>query len=337
MSIMSIVLTELIGKAVLYLLVPSIRSLHRIRAKALSITPRPNLSPNHQRVPTDMPLLDRIRHSFKARVKRKRQALNERNIFGDGEEPSAEGVQERTPSPFENARLFEVRTSEYLSPYPYDVNDDVDDDGDSEESCFTDLLSENFIVRCVSDSISPGCSTALSPRLQSWSHRIQQENTLSDQCVSDSQRSNDHIRLDSHGHTSAEDLEIFGSPRERVKAKKSYPSSSSRMRDLIGSQIGEDVEQSTPSSRPRNLYFEDNFAANNSTRTYSLKPLLKSQETQMPHRQQKPKRMMVPKPRYLPSENSHRQVGFYNGVFFNHASKNLHFKDNVRDSAIKGI
>ncbi|TGO20910.1 hypothetical protein BPAE_0257g00150 [Botrytis paeoniae] len=288
-----------------------------------------------------MSLLDRIRHSFKAQVKRRRQGLNESNIFGDGA-PSTGGVQERTSIPFETARLFETRKSECLGPHPYetldDVNDDVDNDGDSEESCCTDFSSEKSVVRFVSDRISPGCSTALSPRLRSWSHRIQQETNFSGQCASDSQRSNDHIRLNSDSYTSAEDLEIFGSPLERSKAKESYPSSISRMRkDQIGSRMRKDVEQSTPSSRPRNLHSEDDFAANKSTRAYTLQPLLKLQEAQMPHRQQKPQHMMIPKPLYLPSENPHRQVGVYEGVLFNHASTNLNFKDNVRDSAIREI
>lgn len=287
-----------------------------------------------------MPLSDSIKRSFKARVKRRRQGLNESNIFGDGA-PSTGGVQERTPSSSENARPFEACTSEYLSPYPSetldDVNDDIDNDGNSEESCFTDLSSENSIARSVSNSTSPGYSTALSPRPRSWSHRIQQETTVSDQFVNDSQRSHDHIRLDSDSNIPAEDLEIFGSALERVKAKEAYPSSSSSMRDPISPQMGEDVKQSTSSSRPRNLHSEDHFAANNSTGMDTLQPLFTSQETQMPHRQQNPERMMVPKPRCLPSEHPHRQIGFYNGLFFDHTSKNLNFKEDVRDSTIKEI
>ncbi|KAF5867659.1 uncharacterized protein Bfra_010634 [Botrytis fragariae] len=287
-----------------------------------------------------MHLLDRIQHSFKDRVKQRRQSLNESKIFGDGA-PSTGGVQERTPSFFGTVRLFEAHASENLRPYPYetldDVNDDVDDDGDSVESGFTNFLSENSEVRFVSDSISPGFSTALSPRLRSLSHRIQQETTFGDQCVSDSQRNDDHIRLDSDSRTSAEDLEIFGSPLERIKAGSSYPSSGWGIQDQIDLQMREDVEQSTPSSRPRNLHSKDKFVAVNSTRTDNLHLLFKLQEVQMPHRHRKSKRMMIPKSWCLPSENPHRQVGFYNGIFFNHASKNLHFKDNVRDSAIKGI
>lgn len=287
-----------------------------------------------------MPLLDRLRHSFKTRVKRRRQGLNERNIFEDGE-PSADGVQERTLASCQNARPFEPRTSEYLSPHPHetsdDVNDDVDNDGNSKESYFADLSSENPTVHFVSNSMSPGCSTALSPRPRSRIHRVQQETTVSDRCVSDSQRSNDHISLDSDSQTSAEDLEIFGYPLERVKAKEPYPRSSSRMRDPIGPQIGEDVEQSNPSSRPSDLRSEDDSAADNSTRMDTPQPLLELQEAQMPHRQQNRQRVTVPKPQDLPSENSHRQVGVYEGVFFNHASTDLNLKENVRDSVIRGI
>ncbi|KAF7951854.1 hypothetical protein EAE96_007152 [Botrytis aclada] len=284
-----------------------------------------------------MPLVDRLRTSFKARVGHKRRGLNESNIFENGE-PSAGGVEKGTPASFEHSRLFEASTSEHLSPYPYepadDINDDVDDDGDSEESCSTDLSSENSTVRFISNSKAPGCSTALSPRLRSRGCHVQQENTLKDQSVSDSQQINDHIRLNSDSHTSAEDSEIFGSPLKRVKANIPYPSSSSIMRDQIGPQMGEDVEQPTPSSRPSNQHSEDNSAANNSTRMDTLQPILTSKEIQMPRRQQKSECMMVPEPRYLSSENPHRHVGLYDGVLFNHASANLIFRDNVRDSAI---
>ncbi|TGO11496.1 hypothetical protein BTUL_0108g00120 [Botrytis tulipae] len=287
-----------------------------------------------------MPLLDRLRHSFKARVKRRRQGLNERNIFEDGE-PSADGVQERTLASCENARPFEARTSGYISPYPYetsdDVNDDVDSDDNSEEGCFTDFSSEDSIVRFVSNSASPGCSTALSPRPRPRSHGIQQGTTVSDQCVSDSEQINDHVRLDGDSRTLTEDLEVFGYPLERVKARSSCPSLGWKMQDQIGLQMREDVKQSTPSSEPRNLHSEENFDANTSTRMDILQPLLKLQEAQMPHRQQNHQRMMVPKPRYIPSEHPHRHIGFCNGVFFNNVSKNLHFKEDVRDSDIKGI
>ncbi|KAF7950657.1 uncharacterized protein EAE97_002209 [Botrytis byssoidea] len=290
-----------------------------------------------------MPLLDRLRHSFKARVKRRRQGLNESKIFGDGETSTGE-VQERTRASCENARPSEARTSEYLSPYPYETLDDVNDDVDnvdnvdnSEEGCFTDFSSENSIVRFVSNSTSPGCSTALSPRPRPRSHGIQQKTTVSDQCVSDSKQSNDHVRLDGDSHTSAEDLEIFGYPLERVKARSSCPSIGWKTQDQIDLRMREGVEQSTPSSEPRNIHSEDNFAANTSTSMDILQPLLKLQEAQMPRRQRNHQRMMVSKPRYIPSEHLHRQIGYYNGVFFNSVSKNLQFKDNVGESDIKGF
>ncbi|TGO53266.1 hypothetical protein BOTNAR_0300g00130 [Botryotinia narcissicola] len=258
-----------------------------------------------------MPLLDRLRHSLKARVKRRCQGLNESNIFGDGKTSTGE-VQERTRASCENARPSEARTPECLSPYPYetldDVNDDVDNDDNSEEGCFTDFSSENSI-----------------------------ETTVSDQCVSDSKQINDHVRLDGDSRTSAKDLEVFGYPLERVKARNSCSSLGWKMQDQVGLQMREDVEKSTPSSGPRNLHSEENFDANTSMRMDIFQPLLKLQEAQIPHRQQNHQRLMVPRPRYIPSENPHRQIGFYNGVFFNSVSKNLDFKDNVEESDIKGI
>ncbi|TGO33910.1 hypothetical protein BHYA_0222g00200 [Botrytis hyacinthi] len=153
-----------------------------------------------------MPLLDRLRHSFKARVKRRRQGLNERNIFKDGE-PSADGVQEGTLASCGNSRPFEARTSECISPYSYETPDDVDNDDNSEEGCFTDFSSENSIVRFVSNSTSPGRSTALFPRPRPRSHGIQQGTTVSDQFLNDSEQSNDHFRLDGDSRTSVEDPE----------------------------------------------------------------------------------------------------------------------------------
>ncbi|KAF7895936.1 hypothetical protein EAF00_005951 [Botryotinia globosa] len=228
-----------------------------------------------------MPLLDCLRHSFKARTKRRRQGLNESNIFEDGE-PSADGDQEGTLASCKNSRPFEARISEYLSHYPYetsdDANDDVDNDDNSEDGCFTDFSSENSIVRFVSNSTSPGCSTALSPRPRPRSHGIQQGTTVRDQCMSDSEQSNDHVRLDSDSRPSAEDLEVFGYSLERVKARSSCPNLGWKMQDQIGLRAREDVEQSTPSSEPRNLHSEENFDANTSTRIDIIQPLLKLQE-----------------------------------------------------------
>lgn len=231
---------------------------------------------------------------------------------------------------------------EYLDPYPYetlndvrnDVNDDVDDDGDGEENCFTNSSSENSIAHYSSSAISPSCSTALSPCLQSRSHRIQQETTLSDPCLSDSQQDNDRIRLDSDGNHSPEDLEIFGYPLLRVKLRSSYPSSGWGMQDQINPHMGEGTEKSTPGSG--NPHSEDPFATSDFATLNDLKSLFTLQEGQLQYRKQKPEPTMTTRSRNLSSENPHRRVRVCNGIFFNQLSTNLNLKDNVQDGAIKG-
>ncbi|KAF7886582.1 uncharacterized protein EAF01_011260 [Botrytis porri] len=274
-----------------------------------------------------MPLLDRLRNSLKDRIKRRPQGLHECNFFEDGKH-STQGVQERIPTSCENSRLFEKHTFGYLSPCRYgtldNVNDDVDDDVDSKESCFTDFSSENSIVRFVSNVFAPGCGTALSPRLQSRSHHIQQQTTLSDQRMSDSQQNNDNVHLDKDSHNLAEDLEVFGSPLKRVKAGSSHPSSGWGMQDQIDSQMREDVERLIPSSRSGSLQSENILGTKKSTRACHTDD--KNLE-----------RMMIPKRLYLPSENPHRRVGVYDGVFFNHVSNILTFEEDIWDSSIREI
>ncbi|CCD49487.1 hypothetical protein BofuT4_P099970.1 [Botrytis cinerea T4] len=341
-----------------------------------------------------MPLLDRLRNSLRTRVGHKRHALNECNIFEDMEEPSTEGVQEKSLTLFKNSRLFKARASddtstisancsdfsrhnhsgnnktkeqcessfaltstttngqinnfrklnlmEYLDPYQYetlndvrdDVNDDVDDDGCGAENCFTDSSPENSVAHYSLNVIPPGCSTALSPRLESRSHRIQQETALSDQCLSDSQQGNDRIRLDSVGNSSAEDLENFGYPLQRVKARSSYSSSGWGMQDQINHHMGEDAEKSTPGSG--NPHSEDLLATRDFATPNDLTSLFTLQEGQLPYRKQKDEPTMTTRFRNLSSENPHRRVRVCNGIFFNQFSTNLNLKDNVQDGTMKG-
>ncbi|KAM0309752.1 hypothetical protein ACHAO8_008738 [Botrytis cinerea] len=243
-----------------------------------------------------MPLLDRLRNSLRTRVGHKRHALNECNIFEDMEEPSTEGVQETSLTLFKNSRLFKARAS---------------DD--------TSTISANLETTKSKSSVNLV---------------IQQETALiSDQCLSDSQQGNDRIRLDSVGNSSAEDLEIFGYPLQRVKARSSYSSSGWGMQDQINHHMGEDAEKSTPGSG--NPHSEDLLATRDFATPNDLTSLFTLQG-QLPYRKQKDEPTMTTRFRNLSSENPHRRVRVCNGIFFNQFSTNLNLKDNVQDGTMKG-
>ncbi|KAK8901347.1 hypothetical protein QC760_009792 [Botrytis cinerea] len=293
-----------------------------------------------------MPLLDRLRNSLRTRVGHKRHALNECNIFEDMEEPSTEGVQETSLTLFKNSRLFKARASDDTSTISANCSDfsrhNHSGNNKTKEQCessfaltstMTDGQINNFPHYSL-NVIPPGCSTALSPRLESRSHRIQQETALSDQCLSDSQQGNDRIRLDSVGNSSAEDLEIFGYPLQRVKARSSYSSSGWGMQDQINHHMGEDAEKSTPGSG--NPHSEDLLATRDFATPNDLTSLFTLQEGQLPYRKQKDEPTMTTRFRNFSSENPHRRVRVCNGIFFNQFSTNLNLKDNVQDGTMKG-
>ncbi|TEY27891.1 hypothetical protein BOTCAL_1078g00010 [Botryotinia calthae] len=144
-------------------------------------------------------------------------------------------------------------------------------------------------------------------------------------CFTNSSSENSIAHSDSN--SSAEDLEIFGHPLQRVEVRSSYSSSGWGMQDQINPPMGEDAEKSTP--RSGNPHFEDPFATSDFATPNDLTSLFKLQEGQLPYRKQKPEPTMTTRFRNLSSKIPHRRVRVCNGIFFNQFSTNLNLKDNI--------